>query len=100
MLGACVIGLLAAAAAGLADYWRTFAQNIASDLIGGIVAMYVLIPLAHRPRPDNEPRSDTEQKPIDKATTLTEHGTRSPDSATSPPGIAPDAVETSADTTT
>ena len=55
VLGAAVVVALATAAAGLADYWRNLAANTAADLIGAIVAMYVIIPIAQQPRNDAVP---------------------------------------------
>jgi hypothetical protein len=100
-LGACVIGLLAAAATGLADYWRSFAQNTAADLIGAIVAMYVLIPIAQHPRQDDGPHGDPGQQPAEDpaAAVMPAHSDAAPPGgAAGPPAAAPDTVQAPADT--
>ncbi|WP_370347751.1 hypothetical protein [Catenulispora sp. MAP5-51] len=57
------IALLGAAAAGLPDYWRNLAQNTAADLIGAIVTMYLIIPMAQRPRIDALPPQEASDLP-------------------------------------
>lgn len=62
-LGMAAIALLGAAAAGLPDYWRNLAQNTAADLIGAIVTMYLIIPMAQRPRIDALPPQEASDLP-------------------------------------
>jgi hypothetical protein len=45
-----VVTGLAASAAGLADYWRAFELNIAADLVGTVIILYVVAPLNRRHR--------------------------------------------------
>ena len=100
ILGACVISMLATAATGLADYWRSFAQNTAADLIGAIVAMYVLIPLAQHPGQDDEPHGDRAPQAAEEtaaAAVSAQRDTPPAASADAPGEAAPDAVETPVD---
>jgi hypothetical protein len=78
LLGASVVCLLSLAASGLADYWRSLAQNTAADLIGAIVAMYVLIPITQRSRPDAMPHGDTAQDLVDSPAAVTEGDAQPP----------------------
>lgn len=101
ILGACVVSLLATAATGLADYWRSFAQNTAADLIGAIVAMYVLIPLAQHPGQDEDPHGEPESPSADETTAATvpaQRDTPPTASADAPSEAAPGAVESPVET--
>lgn len=100
VLGVCVVGLLATAASGLANDWRNFAQNTAADLIGAIVAMYVIIPIAQRPRPDVAPRDDTKHESCDDTDTKAQHDPQPARATANPPAITTDTIETPTDPTT
>lgn len=63
---ACALVLIVAlcvAASGLADYWRNLALNIAADLVGAAVFLYVIGPIAARAGRDDAGRADERVAP-------------------------------------